>query len=205
MSKMLSNRHYIVLQLTCLLSICLAHDLCAQEKDSCLAGVYITQDDFVNNRMSHKIDTKADGFKLDFSFPADLLMLKIVKPEGTVKFAPGTIYGYAECGKIFRYFQGGKELNAQEDYYEIEEAVPGLVIYSSEFVSGDEIFYSIDLTADVHRLTLNNLERDFEDKPAFISEAKKLKKSPDGLATRDENGFRVVKVFPKDLTKTGVR
>jgi hypothetical protein len=182
---------------TCLmLMLFSAREIRAQERDSCLAGVFITQDDFINNRMSHQIDTKADGYKLDFSFPADLSMtLKVVTPDETIKFAPGKIYGYAECGQIFRFFHGGKELNAQEDYYKIEEAVPGLVIYSSEFVSGDEIFYSTDLTSDIHRLKLNNLEKDFNDRPAFIAEAKKLKKRPDGLATRDDNGFRIVKLF----------
>lgn len=197
------NRHHITLRpghcllvSTCLILMLSGLEIRAQEKDSCLAGVFITQDDFINNRMSHQIDTKEDGFKLDFSFPADLSMtLKIVTPDETIKFAPGKIYGYAECGKIFRFFHGGKELDAQEDYYKIEEAVPGLVIYSSEFVSGDEIFYSTDLTADIHRLRLSNLERDFEDRATFIAEAKKLKKRPDGLATRDENGFRIVKIF----------
>jgi hypothetical protein len=168
----------------------------AQQKDSCLAGVFVTQDDFLQNRLSHQIDTKADGHKLDFSFPADLtLTLKIVTPDQTVKFAPGKIYGYAECGKVSRYFRGGKELNAQEDYYKIEEAVPGFVLYSSEFVSGNEIFYSTDLTSDIHRLRLSNLKRDFKDKPEFIAKAKKLKKRPEGLATRDENGFRIVRFF----------
>src|SRR5436309_6098387 len=85
----------------------------SQKKDSCYAGVYITQADFIHKVLSHKINKSAEGYKLDFSFPADLkLTLKIMMPDTTFTFKPGTIYGYTDCGNIFRYFAGGKELDA---------------------------------------------------------------------------------------------
>jgi hypothetical protein len=173
-----------------------AQDLATQEKDSCYAGAYITQDDFVHNRLSYKIKESEEGYKLDFTFPADMtLTLKIVTPDTTYKFRPGSIYGYHDCGKVFRFFPGGKELNAQEDFYKIEEAGEGLIIYSSEFVSGNEIFYSVDLTSPIHRLTMKNLEDDFSNYPEFMEEAKKLKKSTDGLVTRDEDGFAIMRIY----------
>ena len=93
----------------------------SQKTDSCFAGVFITQDDFINNHLSYKINTADKDYKLSFSFPADFtLTLKIMTPDTTLKFAPGTIYGFSECGSIYRYHPGGKELNAQEDFYIIQ-------------------------------------------------------------------------------------
>jgi hypothetical protein len=136
-----------------------------------------------------------NGNRISFTFPADVtLTLKMITPDATYKFKPGSIYGYNECGNVFRFFPGGKELNAQEDYYKVEEA-GSMILYSSVFVSGDEIFYSKDLTSPIHRLTLQNLKDDFKDNPEFLDEAKKLKKRPDGLFTRDEQGFEILKVY----------
>lgn len=168
----------------------------SQEPDTCHAGVYITQDDFIHNRLSYKINTGQKGNKLDFTIPSDLtLTLKLITPDTTYKFPPGSIYGYNECGKIFRYYPGQGELNAQEDFYRIEEA-KALIIYSSVFISDAEVFYSTDFTAPIHRLTLKNLKNDFRDYPEFIDMAKELnKKVGDGLATRDENGAFLINKF----------
>jgi hypothetical protein len=163
--------------------------------DSCYSGVFVTQDDFIHDRLRYKINTDAKGNKMIFSFPADLTFkLEIVTPDTTFKFIPGSIYGYSECGKIYRYFLGGKEWNAHQDFYKIEEAEKGLIIYSSEFVSGNEIFYSLDLTSAIHRMTLQNLKNDFKNDSEFITAIKKLKKQPDGLYTRDDKGFTIMKL-----------
>jgi hypothetical protein len=44
----------------------------SQKTDSCFAGVFITQDDFINNHLSYKINTDVKDHKLSFTFPADL-------------------------------------------------------------------------------------------------------------------------------------
>lgn len=170
----------------------------AQEKHSCYAGVFVTQDDFIHNHLSHKINTGAEGYKLNFSFPADLtLTVKLVTPDTVYKFAPGSIFGYDDCGNIFRYYSG-KELNVQEDFYKIEET-GGIVLYSSQFVSGKEIFYSETLTSPIHRLTWRNLKDDFKDYPEFIEKVRELKKRPDGLATRDKSGFIILKIYRENI------
>gem|GEM_PF-3192740 len=170
-------------------------NLNGQEKEPCYAGVFVSQEDFLKNRLSHRIDTKADGNKLSFAFPADAtLTLKLTAPHMSLTFPPGSIYGYENCGKVYRYFEGGRELNAQEDYYKIEQA-GGLIIYSSGFVSGNEIFYSTDLTTPIHRLTLANLKKDFGNYPEFIEEAKKLKGKADGLVTTDDDGFVILRLY----------
>ncbi len=168
----------------------------SQKTDSCLAGVYITQDDFVNNNLSHKINTADKDHKLGFTFPADFtLTVKIVTPDSTLKFPPGTIYGFSECGSIFRFYPGGKELNAQEDFYKIEDA-GGLILYSSVFVSGDEIFYSTSLTSSIRRLTLKNLKEDFGNYPDFIAELEKMKLR---IADRDESGFLIMDLYKETV------
>jgi hypothetical protein len=169
----------------------------AQKIDSCFAGVFMTQDDFVNNRLSYKINTAVKDYKLSFTFPADFtLTLKIVTPDTVFKFAPRSIYGFSECGNVYRYYPGGKELNAQEDFYKIEEA-GGLIIYSSAFVSGDEIFYSMSLTSTIRRLTLRNLKEDFWNYPDFISKAEKMKLR---IADRDDDGFLILDLYEESVS-----
>ncbi len=167
----------------------------SQQTDSCVAGVFITKNDFVNNNLSYQINTADKNHKLSFTFPADFtLTLKIVTPDTTFKFTPGTIYGFSECGSIYRYYPGEKELNAQEDFYKIEEA-GGLILYSSVFVSGDEIFYSTSLTSSIRRLTLRNLKEDFRSYPDFIAELENMKLR---FADRDESGgFHIMDIYEK--------
>ncbi len=163
--------------------------------DSCNAGVFLTEEDFIHGVLSYKVNLNEKGNKINIAFPADLsFKVEITTPDTTFKFTPGSIYGYADCGKVYRYFRGGKELNAQRDFYKVEEIGIGLILYSSELVSGNETFYSTILTAPIHRLTLQNLEKDFGDRPGFIAAAKELKKKPDGLSTRDKAGFAVMKL-----------
>ena len=171
-----------------------------QSKDSCYAGVYLTKADFVAKHLTHKINENIKGDKLKFTFPADLTFtIKIISPDSTIIFKPGTIFGYYECGEIFRY-SPGTEWNGQEDYYKIEES-KGLIIYSSAFISGAESFYSLNPTSPIHRLTMKNLEVDFKDHPDFIIALKKLNKDvDDGLATRNKDGsFIVNQVYRETL------
>jgi hypothetical protein len=174
----------------------------AQKKDTCFAGVYLSERDFLNNTVSHKIDKSVEGNKLEFIMPADLtLTLKLETENSTLKFAPGEIYGYYNCGSKYRY-SPGTELNAQEDYYKILEGGE-LVLYSSEFVSGSEIFYSLDLVSPIHRLTMKNLEKDFERFPEFMKELKSLnKRAKNGLTTLTGEGkFEINKLYREQLKK----
>lgn len=168
----------------------------SQKTDSCFAGVFVTQDDFINNHLSYRINTDVKDHKLSFTFPADFtLTLKIMTPDTTFKFVPGTIYGFYECGSVYRYYPGEMELNAQEDFYKIEEA-GGLIIYSSVFVSGDEIFYSKSLTSSIRRLTLRNLKEDFRNYPDFIEKVEKMRQR---LADRDEHGFLIMDLYEESV------
>jgi hypothetical protein len=201
MIVILSNKsfyHFIRQVGNCLVGILLfilpAH---SQKAEPCFAGVFITQDDFISNHLSYKINTALKDYKLSFTFPADFtLTLKIVTPDSTLKFPPGTIYGFSECGSVYRYYSGGKELNAQEDFYKIEEA-GGLVIYSSVFVSGDEIFYSTNLTSSIRRLTLRNLKEDFWNHPDFIAKVEKMKSR---IADRNDNGFIIMDLYEESVS-----
>jgi len=185
-----------------LISIFFAAAADAQPSVSCYAGVFLTERDFTHNELSHIINTAEEGYKLTFAFPADFtLTLKIITPDTIFKFPPGSIYGFSECGRVYRYFKGGIELDAQRDFYEIEQA-GGLILYSSAFVSGNEIFYSTNLTSQIRRLRLMNVREDFGDHPEFIAEAKKLKRKADGLTTRDENGFIILELFEEKASLT---
>lgn len=175
----------------------------SQNNCSCDAGVYLTKEDFIANRLSYKINTGIKGYAFKFPMPADWkLTIKITNPDTTLKFKPGTIYGYYYCGSVFRY-SPGVELYAPEDYYKIMEA-GGIVIYTSVFVSGDEPFYSINLTSPIHRLNLKNLEKDFNDQPAFVTAVKYFKKKEElkDIAKRDDRGdFIINKIYEETIRK----
>jgi hypothetical protein len=160
-----------------------------QDDNSCVAGIYKTKADLVQDRISHKINTGDKGYSFGFLFPADLkLTIKLVTPDSTHEFPPGSVYGYHKCGLKFRYYPGG-DILAQEDYYMIEE-MRGLIIYSSVFISGSEKFYSLDLDAPIRRLQLNNIEKDFAHHPKFIEAVKRYAKEklPVDITRKDEKG-----------------
>lgn len=93
---------YIILLFTCQFIVF------SQKKDSCYAGVYLTEKDFLNNKLSYKINKEAKGYKFEFPPPADWkLEIKIVRPDTVIRFKEGMVYGYYECGKIYRYSDGG--------------------------------------------------------------------------------------------------
>ena len=86
-------------------------------------------------------------------------------------------------------------MECKEDYYRIEE-VGGLMIYSSVFVSGDEIFYSTSLTSSIRRLTFRNLKEDFCNYPDFIAKVEKMKLR---IADRDDNGFIIMDLYEESV------
>ena len=175
----------------------------AQKIDSCYAGVYITKEDFINHSVSYITNIGAKGNRLNFTFPAGNMVLKIVTHDNaTLKYRPGEIYGYTECGYIFRYSKGG-ELYAPEDYYRVEESGE-LVIYSSRFKRGNEYFYSVSSTSTIHRLSMKNLTHDFGKYTAFMTDVNKLKNnSTEGLSKRDQAGlFLLNKIYIDTIKKS---
>lgn len=161
----------------------------AQGDTACVAGIYRTAGDLVQGRLEHRINTGLENYKFDFLFPADLkLTIRIQKPDTTLEFPPDSVYGYRRCERDFRYFQGGGLL-AQEDFYRIEEK-GGLIIYTSAFVSGNEVFYSRDLSSPIRRLLIRNIREDFGKDARFTKGAEDLnRQGPRGeLGKRDEHG-----------------
>jgi hypothetical protein len=178
----------------------------SQDETGCVAGIYKTKEDLINDRISHKINTGKKGYKFGFVFPADLkLTIKHVSPDTTLEFPPGSVYGYYKCGKQHRYYPGG-DLLAQEDYYRIEEK-GGLIIYSSVMISGDEKFYSRGLDAPIRRLQLNNIEKDFANYPEFVEAVKRFsrEKLPIDVTRMDEKGRYEINRKYAEFVKPGKR
>jgi len=169
--------------------------------DTCIAGVYVSRDDLVNNNLSHKINTGDAGYKLTFPPIADWkLEIKIVTPDNIYKFPAGSVYGYYECGKAYRYSPGGR-LYAIEDFYRIEEK-GHLIIYTAAFNGGSEHYYSLNFDAPVKRLNIQNLKQDFHGQARFIYKAKKLKRKGvrGGLAMQDDKGNYIInEIYDKTI------
>lgn len=167
--------------------------------DSCYQGVYIAYEDFIKNQLSYKVKRKMKGTRFGFAFPTKTI--RIVRPDTTVKFRTGSIYGYFDCGSFYRY-SPDVELLSPEDYYKIEEMggeeLGRLVIYTSVFMGGAEHFYSVRLNSPIHRLNINHLREDFEGPaPEFIKAVKKMTSENEGdIAAKDTKGnFLINKLY----------
>jgi outer membrane pore protein E len=185
-------------KLLSLVCLTIAMQMAIAQKDTCMAGVFLTYNDFMNNKLTNKIDTKIKGN--EFGFVLFKETIKVITPEAKTKYAAGSIYGYSYCGVRYRYSPGG-ELYAPEDYYEIEE-VGGIVIYSSVFWGGSEYFYSKDLSTPIHRLNINNFEKDFGNNTDFMTAIRKSKSRWDGLSTHDKNNhFTINSIYTETIKK----
>lgn len=185
-----------LLSLVCFIAI--VQMTVAQKKDTCMAGVFLTYNDFLNNKLTNKIDTKIKGNKFGFILFNETI--KVITPKAKIKYVSGSIYGYSYCGVQFRYSPGG-ELYAPEDYYKVEQ-IGGIIIYSSVFWGGSEYFYSKDLSAPIHRLNINNLEKDFGDNTDFIIAVRKSKSRSDGLSAHDKNNhFTINTIYTETIKK----
>lgn len=183
-------------------SIALSQKSFAQT-NSCYVGVYLTYSDFVKNKLSFKVDIDRKGNS--FGFLLLTHTIKIVKPDTTIQFKIGSIWGYNDCRSVYRY-SPDVELYSPEDYYKIEETGGDslLTIYSSVFKGGTEYFFSTGLNMPIHRLSMSHLEKDFGGLfPKFIEEVKKMKSENEGdLSVRDSHGsFLINKLYQQYLTK----
>ncbi len=175
----------------------------AQKNEPGYAGVYLTKENFINNRISYKINTGNKGYKLEFPPIADwALEIRSVTPDSVHKFKPGTVYGYYDNGKIYRYAPDDDQY-VPEDYYKIVDD-KGLIIYTSEFNGGSEHYYSVDLGSPIRRLNYKNLKEDFKTRPEFVSSIKRLndREVPGDMAKLDDQGnFIVNKIYRETIVK----
>ncbi|HKR05281.1 MAG TPA: hypothetical protein VJY62_11670 [Bacteroidia bacterium] len=175
-----------------ILSVFITHISIAQKIDFCYAGVYLTNNDLVNKHLSNAVNTMIKGNSVGFASSGKTI--KVITSGKTVKFKPGSISGFYDCDATYRY-SPDVELYSPEDYYRIEE-IGDLVIYTSVFYGGTEHFYSISLSAQIHRLNLKNIENDFVQYPKFIEEVIKMKSANMGeIAVRDVSGFKINKIY----------
>lgn len=190
-----------------LVSVFIVENSFAQSKakpDSSTAGVYLTDDDFLKNKLSSKVNTDRGNNEFGFPFPADKMTIRISTPDTVLKFRRGTIYGYYDCGKVYRY-SPNVELLSPEDYYRVEEAGGdgSLTIYTSVFYGGAEHFFSTGLNMPIHRLSISHLEKDFGGLfSKFISDVQKMKLEHAGdIAAKDNKGnFIINKLYQQYIT-----
>jgi len=203
-STRLLKRHYFQVKKIKLIFLILLiqQSVFAQNPAPGYSGVYLTKADFIANHLSYQVNTHAPGCKLEFPPIADwALTIRIVTPESVNKFKAGSVYGYYDNGKVYRFAASG-DIYVPEDFYRIEED-KGLVIYSPEFNGGNEYYYSRTLTSPIHRLNMKNLKRDFKSQPEFINAAKSLNKKevPGDVAKRDNEGHFIVNNIYRQTTK----
>lgn len=166
--------------------------------DSCYAAIYITYKEFIDHKPSIKTDTIDSNNCIKFQTLSKTLKMLV---NGDAKlFKPGSIYGYYDCGKVFRY-SPNVELLSPEDYYKVEQlggAAP-LIIYSSVFLGGNELFFSEGFSLPIHRLNINNLSKCFGEKnPDFVKQAKDMNSVKNGLSKKELDGkYSLLSIYEK--------
>ena len=208
MKKLSLKINYIAILLSCtLIPVLTTTNMRAQTKsktDTCYAGVYLTYNDFLKKHLSHKVNIKAKGNRLDFVFASKTI--KIVTPDTTLRFKPGSIYAFYDCKYVY-WYSPDVELYSPEDYYKIEEMGSEesgkLIIYKSVFNGGKEHFFSTGLNYPIHRLSIYHLEKDFNGLfPKFIEAVKKMMAENAGdIAVKDSTGhFLINKIYRQYIT-----
>lgn len=189
-------KYQVIILTTALLSVSIITDSYSQTKtNQCYSGVYITYYDYLQNRVSYKINTKVKENRIGFVVATKTI--KIVTPDTTVKYRPGSIYGFYDCKAMFRY-SPDVELYSPEDYYKIEEMGSEesgkLVIYSSVFSGGNELFFSTGLNSPIHRLNISHLEKCFKELfPKFIEAVQNMKaQNHRDLSAKDSTGYFLI-------------
>lgn len=142
-------------------------DLSAKEITD-TSGVYLTQDDFVSNRLQYKsyqkIRITSRPFWTNFSLSTDACPIKIKLANGKrISMSVGSFYGFRSYG--IKYFYS-KQLN--EYLAVINDTLPVYLLiredvhFSNITAFKDDIFlYAKNLEDTLKTLTPENIEKDF--------------------------------------------
>lgn len=155
----------------------------AAVKDTCdSAGVFLTHEDYLNRKLTCKVNPNRKGQK--FTLSLNKKDIKITRPDTNAVFKAGSVYGFYQCGEKYRY--------SKKAFYNIVERSP-MVIYTtteSNYSGLTEVryYYSLKSDTEIRSLSLKNIEEDFKKFPGFITEVKNRFKWWSGLAATDEKG-----------------
>ena len=149
------------------------------------SGVYITKDDFINNRLSQEADCQNDKEKFKKHNYFSKAQFTIIKQGVKITYLKKDIYAYRDCeNTVFRFY------NNQE--YEIMEA-KAIYIYAKrklvilgEDIERDPIFYfSKGATGNIMELSVANLKQVFINNKAFHNMLDAKFKAPTLVETYD--------------------
>ncbi len=140
----------------------------SQNTDCIGAGVYLTYEDFMSNKLSHTIDFNRLGHQFK-----TVPKIKIITPDSTKfwlrnkeVFKGGSIYGYYEYGKKYRYFSYSGFWSFMGGFYlEIVKEMNGKILYRSYHStrhggSHYDYYYSNDYKSEIKSLRRSKLFKD---------------------------------------------
>jgi hypothetical protein len=133
------------------------------------SGVYITKDDFKNNRLTEETDCENDKEKFkkhDFFSKAEFTIINKGKKTTYLK---KDIYAYRDCeNTVFRFYDNSE--------YEIRETkaiyiyVIRKLVIAEESIEREPIYYfSNGATGDIKKLTIANLKDVFKTNQVFCN------------------------------------
>jgi len=145
------------------------------------AGVFLTVDDYKNNRLSYIVNK--DSLNQKFKYINAYTKIKIINADTTVKIKLGEIYGFNKYGKKYRYFEGNRNWKRpDESYYRIFYEDDLIHIYVEYYSDGTFVmpgpglipiiavggttkkttfYYSKTFTSSFKRLSKKNISLDY--------------------------------------------
>lgn len=143
----------------------------AQAVSADISGIYRTEDDFKNNRLSEVAPVDKDNY-----IAIALNKLKSYRNGRVTKIPLRDIYGYYQDGVKYRIYRKQTLFDRYARYQVIDESA--LVVYTCKargYKRGGYAFYywSGNNTSPILRITRKNLQEQFSDHPDFVGRVTK--------------------------------
>ncbi|MFN8333590.1 MAG: hypothetical protein U0U09_00595 [Cyclobacteriaceae bacterium] len=136
---------------------------------SSVNGLYKTENDFVENRLTDRESTNEQNRIQSYRG-----VLKVYRKGKCTLYKSGSVYGYQQDGITYRAIPG-RSWFSENGYCKVVRS-GAFVIYTKHSTHHRSngrawYYYSVGVTGEIKRLTKQNLIKDFSNKPEFLSAA----------------------------------
>ncbi|PBQ30532.1 hypothetical protein CNR22_01690 [Sphingobacteriaceae bacterium] len=137
-------------------------------KDSTLAGIYASYDDFTNGRLSYQIDCSMEKQKIRLHDFMQKPFVEVFYKGRKIKLFKDELFGYQDCkGNMFRFYCN-QEFQLAEirdlSIYFLEENVSNGTSFNSERI----FYFAVRPDGPLLPLTLQNIRSTFSGNQKFL-------------------------------------
>lgn len=168
----------------------------AQDNRTEVSGVYLTEDDFKQDRLSEVAGIDSRNYIV-----VALNKLKCYRNGQKMNFWLRDIYGYYQDGKKYRAFRRQTFFDRYACYQIIDES--GMMVYARKSAGHKRVgytfyYWSVETGSPVIRVTRRNVRKTFIDHPDFVKQVSEGI-SKKNLYILDEAGKTRFNVFYQNL------